>query len=126
MVPITEYGRSVWGFCKATEIDLVQNRAMPSLGRSLCLLRFWNRMSQMNDARLTKSVFNADYELCNNNWSSRAKLLLQELNMTDSYMQQIYINLPNALISLKLKSEIDWRESLQRKPKLRNIPGFQK
>jgi len=44
--------------------------------------------------------------------------------MTDSYIQKEYINLPNALSSLKLDLELDWRENLQRKPKLRTYLLF--
>ena len=81
---VMEYGSSIWGFKKAPEIDMIQNRAMhyflgvhkytpiagmlgdmgwyqQSIGRKLCILRLWNRIIQTEDNRLTKVLFNADY-----------------------------------------------------------------
>ena len=100
---VMEYGSSIWGFKKAPEIDMIQNRAMryflgvhkytpiagmlgdmgwyqQSIGRKLCILRLWNRIIQMEEDSLTKVLFNADYDVCDNNWASKTSSLFTELN----------------------------------------------
>ena len=84
MNPILEYACAVWPCAKANEIDVIQNRAMryflgvhtyaPNAGlsgdmgwikhgynRYLCAFRFWNRLLNMYDSRLTKHIFKWDY-----------------------------------------------------------------
>lgn len=93
VVPILEYGASVWGAKQYQAIDNVQNRALryflgvhrftpilalygdtgwlpTSYHRWICIIRYWNRLISMNDSRLTKKVFIHDFNLKNNNWSS--------------------------------------------------------
>ena len=79
VAPILEYSCAVWPCAKANEIDIIQNRAMryflgvhkyaPNAGsigdmgwikhcysRYLCAFRFWNRLLNMEDSRLTKQI----------------------------------------------------------------------
>ncbi len=44
------------------------------------MIRYWNRLINNNDNRLTKQVFIYDISKCNNNWSSEVKSIL---NATD-------------------------------------------
>ena len=83
VTPILEYSCAVWPCAKANEIDVIQNRAMryflvvhkyaPNAGligdmgwikhgynRYLCAFRFWNRLLNMEDTRLTKHILNCD------------------------------------------------------------------
>ena len=76
-----EYCCGVWGYIKGPELDLIQNRAMryylgvhkfapnvgvegemgwlsPKVCRNLGLVRFWNRLMDMDNNRLTKIIFN--------------------------------------------------------------------
>ncbi len=44
------------------------------------MIRYWNRLINMNGNRLIKQVFIYDISQCNNNWSSEVKSIL---NATD-------------------------------------------
>ena len=93
VVPILDYASAVWGYKDFKSIDDLQNRAMrfylgvhkfaPILGlegetgwlpsklrRYKAILSFWNRMIDMSNDRVTKIIFNWDYNLQRNNWSS--------------------------------------------------------
>ena len=88
--PVLDYGSSVWGYKPYTQIDNIQNRAMryflgvhrftpnmaitgymgwlPSVYRRWCsMIRLWNRILLFDDTRITKKVFNHDYNICQNN-----------------------------------------------------------
>ena len=93
VVPILDYCSSVWGFNNFSSVDDVQNRSIryflgvhrfaPKLGingdvgwlpskerRHINIIRYWNRLLDMDNRRLCKQVFQWDYNLCKNNWSS--------------------------------------------------------
>ena len=78
------YGAEIWGFKDFNVCNMAQNRAMrfylgvhrfaPIAGmqgdlgwinsrhrRYKCMIRYWNRLINMNDTRLTKHIFNYDY-----------------------------------------------------------------
>ena len=78
--PVTDYGSEVWGFIKSSSIDNVAMKAMrvflgvhkfttslflegelawkPAIiRRKISMLRFWNRLVQMNINRLTYKIF---------------------------------------------------------------------
>ncbi len=92
--PILDYGTGVWGYCKQTKSDAVQNRAMrcflgvhkmaPTLaicgnvGWELCevrqkgeMLQLWNRLINMSNNRLAKQIFYWDFS---NNYSLAKEL----------------------------------------------------
>ena len=149
VIPITEYGGCVWGFRKKCEIDLIQNRAMrfflgihkfapvdgmlgdigwhkPYVSRYKCIFRFWNRMIAMDNDRLTKKVFNANYDLCNNNWSSNFELLLNDLNYGNLFLRKQQLNIDRATDVLIEKHNFEWKCNIAKKPKLRTYIEFKK
>ena len=102
--PISEYAAGVWGHHKAPYIDTIQNRAMryylgvhkfaanaaiiadmgwkkPLYDRYICLIKFWNRVIQMSDDRLTKQIFMHDYSICSKNWCSEIKKVFVNLDL---------------------------------------------
>ena len=144
-----EYGSGVWGLRPAKNIDHIQNRAMrfflgvhkfapiPALfgdmgwhknylGRSLCTLRFWNRILTMDDYRLTKSIFNYDYNLCSKNWSFHIKCLLEEIGLIDNFINKTPVDLEVAKMALIDKFIFSWKEEVNNKPKLRTYIKFKK
>ena len=105
VVPVTDYSSSVWGHKPYAQLDYIQNRAIryflgvhrftPILAivgdsgwlpsqyrRLLTILRFWNRLLLMDDSRLTKHVFNFDYESGQNNWCTDVRDIFDKLNLT--------------------------------------------
>ncbi len=94
--PVLEYGSAIWGFKSYSKCDQIWNRAgrfylgvhrfvstagmMSDLGwlttkylRWLNMLRFWNHLLTMNDDRLTKKVFQVEYENKRKSWCSDIK-----------------------------------------------------
>ena len=138
---------SVWGFQKANEFDLIQNRAMRYylgvhkyapiagmrgdmgwcsllLGRKMCSLRLWNKLILMDDSRITKHVFNYDYQICKNNWNSKIKKLLTDINMQEYFENKMTINLTYVRNVLLEKEIANWKQQTQSKAKLRTYRGF--
>ena len=83
MVPVLDYGSCVWGYGNFEKVNSVQNRAIrlflgvhkftsnlaingdmgwvsSKIRRYLCILRFYNRLINMQEDRLAKKVFNRD------------------------------------------------------------------
>ena len=81
---ILDYLSEIWGHIKALSIDKIHHRAVRfflgvtqilsytamsgDIGwlrskdrRKICMIRFWNRLINMPDSRLTKQVFLADF-----------------------------------------------------------------
>jgi len=86
------------GFKDAHKIDTIQHRAMryypgvhkfapvlgmqrdmrwyePKIRRCIKRIRFWNKLVKLDNSRLTKKAFDADYEQCRNNWSYHMRAL---------------------------------------------------
>ena len=142
VTPILEYGSSVWGYKKAPEIDLIQNRAMrfflgvhkytptdgmlgdmgwckPYVHRNLGIVRFWNRMIEMENNRLTKRIFNTDHSSCHDNWSSNTLKLMNDINSSGSFHLKQTLNLMYVENTLIEHFKTKWNRDIAIKPKLR-------
>ena len=129
---ILDYCFSIWAHTKASECDLVQNRAMqyflgvhgftpiPTLNgemgwlpckfrRYLCAIRFWNRLHKMDNCRLTKVVFLWDLKNLKSNWSENVKNIFSYLDMTEDFMHQNIVNLKIVKSKLFKVAEKEWR-----------------
>ena len=96
VMPVLDYGVEVWGIYKCTEVEKVQNTAarvflgvnkfapilaiQGEIGWQLCktridisMLRYWNRILKMESNRLSKIVFDWEYELNGDTWTSYIK-----------------------------------------------------
>ena len=51
-----------------------------SVDRHVSMVRFWNRLINMNSDRLLKRIFLWDYQLNNNNWSSHIRIIIEFAN----------------------------------------------
>ena len=47
----------------------------------------------MDNNRLTKAIFNHDYRVCNNNWSSDFKVMLNKLGLDNFFKSKSCIDL---------------------------------
>ena len=106
----------LFGVIKITCIDDTQNRAVrlflgihkfaPLLGvegevawvpsllrRHRSMLSFWNRMLDMSDDRLTKIIFNWDYQKKTNNWSSQISKLLEQSDQSHKFLLKLFVRL---------------------------------
>ena len=80
----------------------------------------------MDDSRLTKSIFNYDYNLCTKNWSFRTKCLLEEIGLIDNFINKTPVDLEVAKMALIDKFNISWKEEVNNKPKLRTYIKLKK
>ena len=143
--PITDYSSGVWGYGNFSDSDTLQNKAQriflgvhkfapilvlegdmgwlsPRYRRWMEMIRLWNRMLLLPDNRLTKIVFNYDYENSThgvNNWCSKLISIFTELDQTEKYLNKESIDLLTVRKLLLSKQETQWKESLPHKPKLR-------
>ena len=116
VTPVLDYGSEIWGTKHFSKADSIQNRAMrfylgvhrfaPNLAVqgdigwlscssrwSINIIRYWNRLINMHENRLTRRVFNWDFSICRNNWSHKVKALLINLNLVTSFHNQITCDL---------------------------------
>ncbi len=89
-----------------------------------CMLRFWNRLIKMNDNRLTKTVFNVDYNKCENNWAYDIKQVMQKIGLTHHFDNKSTIDLTLANNLLTEHYSNAWYANVQTTPKLRSYKLF--
>ena len=141
VTPIMDYGSEIWGFQNYKKPNSIQNRAIryylgvhrfapnPSIQGDIgwvppqyrChynMIRYWNRLINMNDDRLTKVVFNWDYRLQNNNWSTDIKAILNMTNLSETFDTQSPANLETVKERLSLSLFYEWQHEVLMKPKL--------
>ena len=142
VVPILDYCSSVWGFKQYQTIDNIQHRALryflgvhrftPILamygdsGWIPCIyrrwgnsLRLWNRLINMDDSRLTKQVFNYDYNVCKNNWCSDVKQIFEQLNQTAVFHSKSTVNLAITKQMITAYYASKWSRDIQTVSKLK-------
>lgn len=148
VIPIMDYASEIWGMQKFDKGENVQNRAaraflgvhkfapvpgmqgdlgwISSNARRKCnIVRYWNRLVSMNDARLTKQIFLWDHELSRNNWSSDVKAVFEQLDIDPANYDQLNTVDLN-IVSQKCfdYDQVLWRERSLSKAKLRTYNSF--
>ena len=147
VAPILDYGSSTWRIKSYRCLDNIQNRAMrffmgvhryapitaligdinwlPCLYRHwLNIVRFWNRLIRMDNNRLTKAMFHQDCRLCNNNWSSDFKVMLNKLGLDNFFGSKSCIDLTLAEYKINIYYKSIWTISVENLPKLRTYRLF--
>ena len=146
VVPILDYCSGVWGYGKLECSSKIQHRALryylgvhqktPILAlegdtgwlsctvrRHIEMIRLWNRLVNMDDSRLTKSIFLWDYNQCKNNWCQEMEQLCNDIE-DNFFIQKITCNIDNYQQKCMEKWADTWRENLSTKPKLRTYKLF--
>ena len=94
------------------------------IGQHVNMVRFWNRLINMNENRLTKRIFMWDFTLSNNNWSMDMFNLLSNYGMQHYYYELTECNI-NELKSKEVEiGEERWFSEMNNKPKLRTYATF--
>ena len=111
-MPILDYCSSAWGYKDFSCIDTVQNKTIryflgvhkfaPNLAingdvgwlhskehRWYNILRYLNRLMDMDNTRRCKKVFLWDYEISTNNWSSGVRIIMSLVGMADNFLQML-------------------------------------
>ena len=142
-----EYFASVWGMTSFQCLDNVQSRTLryfldvhrfapiPGLygdsgwiptqyRRWRCILRFWNRLQLMDDNRLTKRVFNHDYSVCQNNWSSSVKQIMTDIGLQDKFIARQPVSIGDSTSVVKDLYQTKWSRNVNSMAKLRTYILF--
>ena len=124
--PILGYAGGVWGYIKAKDTEMIQSRAMwyylgvhrsapiagmygdmgwmkPYMGRYICMIRFWNPLITLENSRLTKQMFNWDYE-CKTGWSKEIENVFTQLNLEQYFIHKRVRSLVSALNKIQIIS----------------------
>ena len=110
VLSVLTYGAEIWGYSGETLTALTQNKAMrvflgvnrnapilsmigdlewvpQSISKTLCLLRFWNRLTKMENTRLTKYVFLHVLQ-SKIRWCKTIRNTFDDLSMTDIFYRR--------------------------------------
>ena len=82
------------------------------------MLKYWNRLLNMENNRICKQVFLWDYGIQNDNWSSFILGICETLNL-EMFENLSQFDLDHCMYKLTVQDNIDWKESVNTKPKLR-------
>ena len=98
----------------------------PSTRRKITMLRFWNKLVDMDNNRTTKLLFNENLSLSNikGAWSYGMKKVFAEINMINSYEQMEPVCLNTAWALLHERFCERWKNEVHSKPKLRTYKLF--
>ena len=147
IVPVTDYGSAVWGYKNYAQLDYVQNKAiryflgvhrftpilslvgdsgwLPSQYRRwLAILRLWNRLILMDGSRLTKRVFNFDYESEQTNGCKDVRDILDKLDLMEYYENKTCIDISLASDRIYNFYANSWPEKCLNVPILRSYVKF--
>ena len=94
-----------------------------NLERYINLVRFWNKLNLMNDDRLTKNIFDWDYDKPGG-WSGEVKKVFMELGLIDYFLEKRVCDLRMVKSKIQDIMENKWRCELNSKPKLRSYRLF--
>ena len=91
------------------------------------MLRFWNRLIKMQDDRLTKQIFNVQYQQeTTNSWCMNVKEIFTILDKENIFEHKLPCNLNEIEDLLYKYAEKEWKEIVEKKPKLRTFKTFKK
>ena len=148
IVPIMDYCSSIWGYKHYQASDNVQHRAiryflgvhrfaptaaisgdvgwLPAQSRRrLNMLRLWNRLIIMDSDRITKRVFESEYNNPRtNNWCNEIKSIMDDLQLSAHYNSKSTVDLQSARLLICNVHNVRWARSLQSSPKLRTYRSF--
>ncbi len=83
------------------------------------MTKYWNRLININDDRLTKIFFLFDKSQCKNNCSSDFKCLCNSVGMGDKFNTLIGMNVNTFTMNIKANYDKKWKAYLLSKSKLR-------
>ena len=141
VLPILNYGSEVWGYGDFSKCDIVMNRAMrfflgvhrfaPTAGvqgemgwmslkyrRYLQMIKFWNRLIQMDSSRLTKRIFVWCNMHTRHSWGADIKKIAQNLELSCIYNSRDIFNEQEVKVRLLNLMKIDWQQQVLTKPRL--------
>ena len=93
--------------------------ATPQMRHHANMMRFWNRLVNMDDDRLIKKVFMWDWVLNKANWSSDMLTVLKTVSSENVFRQRVQCDIKDIESRLVNNMMLNWEREIQQKPKLR-------
>ena len=147
VAPIMDYGAEVWGLRRANKCDQVQNRAIryyigvhrfapilaiqgdmgwvtPINRRAICMLRFWNRLINMDDDRIPKILFKSEYGKENDGWCNDVESIFDQIGLKHIYDDCVTCDIHECKRRLMELLQREFLEDIKNKPKLRSYVKF--
>ena len=149
VIPVVDYGSGIWGFTKNKHSDIIQNKAaryflgvhnftpIPALQgetgwlpctyrKSINMIRYWNRLMKMSNDKLTKYIFNCNYNSTSiyPNWINAVKDIFQSIKMDDVFANRCVCDIDICKSELWKIAQEDWKIFVNSKPKLRTYIKF--
>ncbi len=75
------------------------------------MLRFWNRVLNMNESRLTRNMFENDYKMCKKNWCNDMKQLFNILSKMSIFEEKPSCNIRELQICNNIWKD-KWKNNL--------------
>ena len=75
----------------------------------LCMLRYWNRVIIMDNARLERRIFTWDYNKGGDNWSNTISIILNSLNCMHVYRNKTWCDIKEIENSLIQNYVTKWK-----------------
>ena len=92
--------------------------------RWVSMIRYWNRLILFDDNRLTKRVFNMDYNKCRNNWCSDLKTVMSNLNLINHFENKSIIHIDTVKNKINEYYSNIWKADVTKVSKLRTYTTF--
>lgn len=144
VLPIMNYGSGVWGFAGYTKPQTLQNRLSrfylgvhrfapvsatkiemnwldPREGRWIEMLRYYNKIMQMNDDRLPKIIYKWDKSLNMETWAYEIEHIIKKVGYDTAVLGVETVDLEHAYNILLSQNQSSWRREAEMKPKLRTF-----
>ena len=146
VVPIMDYCSAIWGYSNYVNCDKIQNRALrfflgvhrfaPTTAvvgdtgwissktrHWINMVRYWNRLINMDHNRLCKRIFLWDNSLCSNNWNYEVNEIFDQLDV-NVIEDGGYCDLVKVNDKIEAEKVTDWANKVNSQPKLRTYKTF--
>ena len=153
VVPILDYGSGVWSFLGKNKSQLIQNKAIRyflgvhsfaalsaiqgdmgwlncKFRQQLNVIRFWNRLIDMPDSRLTKHIFTIEYDSVKTrgstvkNWFTHIRNTLDSIGLKHFFDNRTKCDMEDCKSRLLQLNSNEWTVEAMLKPKLRQYVNF--
>ncbi len=90
----------------------------PNIRKHSGMLMFWNRVLNMDEYRLTRTMFEYDYKRCKKNWCKDMKQLFNIIGKMSIFEEKTSCNIRELQICNHNIWKDKWKTNLPNKPKL--------
>jgi len=90
----------------------------------LVMVRFWNRLMKMSNDRITRKIFDWDWEKGNDSWAQDMKYIFGKLNLNDIWLNKSECDIATLQEKLFEMDKNEWAQEKDSKPKLRTYRMF--